>query len=205
MPSPSGQVSFRISEVPALLSRPALILLSCFLFLYVAAEVSVWIWLKTYLISLHFKPQTAGGVISYGFAFGMLAGRIFAARFLKLPALAVLLASSVLIGATSVAVLALESTMAVTLAVFCMGLTMAPVFPTTLALVGDNFPHGAATAMGIAITSGWIGLAVSSPIIGVVASITTLRHALLLLPCLGAAMVTVTLVLRSVLRRPVTL
>jgi fucose permease len=86
-----------------------------------------------------------------------------------------------------------------------MGLSMAPVFPTTLALVGDNFPRGTATAMGIAITSGWIGLAVSSPLIGAVASITALRHALLLLPCLAVAMVAVTLVLRVTLRRPVTL
>jgi fucose permease len=205
MPGGSGQVGFRLIEAPRLLSRPALALLSLFLFLYVAAEVSVWIWLKTYLLSLHFNLQTAGGIVSYGFAFGMLAGRIFAARLLKLPALVLLLASSVLIGATSFAVLTFASTTAVTLAVFCMGLSMAPVFPTTLALVGDNFPQGAATAMGIAITSGWIGLAVSSPLIGALASITTLRHALLLLPCLAAAMVAVTLVLRVTLRRPVTL
>jgi hypothetical protein len=59
--------------------------------------------------------------------------------------------------------------------------------------------------MGIAITTGWIGLAVSSPLIGAVASITTLRYALLLLPCLAAAMAAVTLVLKVTLRRPVTL
>jgi fucose permease len=205
LPGPSGEVGFHVREIPALLSQPALLLLSFFLFLYVGAEVSVWIWLKTYLISIHFDPQAAGGIISYGFAFGILAGRIFIARFLKLPALMLLLVSSVLIGATSFAVLLLQSAAPVTLAVFCLGFSMAPVFPTTLALIGDNFPHGTATAMGIAITSGWIGLAFSSPLIGAVASHGTLRQALLLLPCLAAAMLAVTLVLRPIMRRPVTL
>ena len=205
MPAPSGQLAFRVSEVPALLSQPALILLSFFLFLYVACEVSVWIWLKTYLISLHFDPQTAGGVISYGFAFGILTGRLLIARFLNVPALTLLLAASVLIGVTSVAVLTLQSAASITVAVFCMGLSMAPVFPSTLALVGDNFRRGTATAMGIAITSGWIGLAVSSPLIGAVASAASLRQALLLLPCFAAAMVLVNLVLKANLRSPVTL
>ena len=53
--------------------------------------------------------------------------------------------------------------------VFLAGVAMAPVFPTTLAMVGDAFPAGTATAMGIVITFGWVGLAVSSPIIGAVA------------------------------------
>jgi FHS family L-fucose permease-like MFS transporter len=176
-----------------------------FLFLYVAAEVSVWIWLKTYLLSLHFSAQAAGGVISYGFALGMLLGRMVAARLLRLLPLSIILVSSLLIGVTSFAVLAIHSISAMTLAVFLMGLSMAPVFPTVLALAGDHFPHGTASAMGIVITSGWLGLAVSSPTIGALASLSTLHDALLLLPCLAAAMVAVTLVLRFTLRRPVTL
>jgi hypothetical protein len=49
--------------------------------------------------------------------------------------------------------------------------------------------------MGIAITSGWLGLAVSSPFIGHIAAVTSLRQALLLLPACSAAMVLVTAVL----------
>ena len=205
MPSASGQVRFRVTEIPALLSQPVLILLALFLFLYVAAEVSVWIWLKTYLLSLHFSAQAAGGVISYGFASGILLGRMVAARLLRLPPLVLILASSVLIGITSFTILAIHSIFAMALMVFFMGFSMAPVFPTALALTGDRFPHGTATAMGIVITSGWIGLAVSSPAIGALASRSTLHDALLLLPCLAAAMFAVTLVLRFILRRPVTL
>jgi fucose permease len=53
-----------------------------------------------------------------------------------------------------------------------------------------------ATAMGIVITSGWVGLAVSSPIIGWVANQSSLHVALLLLPCMSVAMIFTVLALR---------
>ena len=82
---------------------------------------------------------------------------------------------------------------------------MAPVFPTVLAVVGDNFRRGTATAMGIVITCGWIGLVVSSPIIGFFQERTKdLGYALLLIPAFGVLMVVVNLVLRGVLQKRVT-
>ncbi len=204
MPGPSGEASFRLNEVPALLSRPALILLCLFLFLYVACEVGVWNWLKAYLISAHFDARSAGGVVSYGFAFGILVGRVVVSRVLiKVPSLAVTLASSILMVITTFAMLHLHSRTSITIAVFCAGLTMAPVFPTTLAIVGDTFHRGAATALGIVITCGWIGLAVSSPIIGALAEHQNYQRGLMLLPIFSVIMVLVSLVLRPILRRHV--
>jgi MFS family permease len=86
--------------------------------------------------------------------------------------------------------------------VFFAGVAMAPVFPTTLAMVGDAFPRMTATAMGIAITSGWIGLAVSSRVIGAIAGTdpTRIKTALLVLPVCSAAMIFVNLVLRPMLK-----
>jgi len=205
MPSPSGEASFRLREVPALISRPALLLLSLFLFLYVACEVGVWNWLKTYLMTRNFDPATAGRVVAYGFAFGILVGRVVVSRVLiRVPALTVTLAAAVLMAITTYAMLSLESPTAITIAVFCAGLSMAPVFPTTLAIVGDTFHRGAATALGIVITCGWIGLAVSSKIIGALAQGDQYRRALLLLPFFSLLMIAVNLVLRALVRRPVT-
>ena len=203
MPSPSGEASFRVNEVPTLLSRPTLLLLSLFLFLYVACEVGVWNWLKTYLITVNFDPATAGRVVSYGFAFGILVGRVVVSRLLiKTPALSVILTAAVLMAITTYAMLTLSSTTAITIAVFCAGLSMAPVFPTTLAIVGDTFQRGTATAMGLVITCGWLGLAVSSRIIGWLAIGEQYRRALLLLPVFSLLMVMVSLVLRPMVRRP---
>ncbi len=205
MPSPSGKASFQLSEVPPLLTKAPLLLLSLFLFLYVACEVGVWNWLKTYLVdTVHFDPRSAGHVVSYGFAFGILLGRVVVSRILiKVPALTVTLVVSALMAITTYTMLHLTSNAAITAAVFCAGLSMAPVFPTTLAMAQDAFPRGTATAMGIVVTFGWIGLAVSSPIIGALAEGGTYRRALMLIPIFSILMILVNLALRPVMRRPV--
>jgi MFS family permease len=81
--------------------------------------------------------------------------------------------------------------------VFLAGVAMAPVFPTTLAIIGDRFPRMTGTALGIVITSGWIGLAVSSRIIGAVAGgdPKRLKKALLVLPGMAVIMIAVNLLL----------
>jgi fucose permease len=206
MPAASVPAGWRPHEFLELLAKPNLIMLSLLLFFYVACEVGVWNWLKAYLMtSAGFSASSAGGLVSYGFALGMLLGRLAASRIpTRFPGTAIILAAGGLISITTFATLHLQSRTALTIAVFSTGLAMAPVFPTTLALIGDAFSHGAATAMGIAITSGWLGLAVSSPIIGHVASINTLRQALLLLPGCSSAMVLVTAVLLLTMRRTAT-
>jgi fucose permease len=203
MPAPSGEASFRLNEVPALLVRPVLILLSFFLFLYVACELGMWNWLKKYLMDIHFDERTAGGVVSYGFALGLLVGRIVVSRLLvRIPALTVTLIASCCMAIATYAVFNLHTQGAVTAAVFCTGLAMAPVFPTTLAIAQDAFPRGTATALGIVITFGWVGLAVSSPIIGSMAAASSLHRALLLLPFFSLVMVVTNLILRVLMRRP---
>jgi MFS family permease len=86
--------------------------------------------------------------------------------------------------------------------VFLAGLSMAPVYPTTLAIVGDAFPRMTGTAIGFVITCGWVGLAVSSRIIGAIAGGDPLRlkKALLLIPASSVLMVGLDLAIRSALR-----
>jgi MFS family permease len=85
---------------------------------------------------------------------------------------------------------------------FLVGMAMAPVYPTTVALIGDAFPRMPGTAIGIAITSGWIGLAVSSRIIGSIAAgdSARLKKALLLLPGMSVLMIVVNLALWAIYR-----
>ena len=207
IPGPSGEVAFKLSEAFSLLGRPTMLLLSLFLFFYVACEVGVWNWLKAYLVSpaIGIDAQTASNVVSFGFAFGILVGRLIVSRLLiKIPAITVTAAAAIAMAITTYAMLHVSNATAVAIVVFCAGLSMAPMFPTTLAMAADAFPRTTATAMGIAITFGWIGLAVSSPIIGKVAGPTNdnLQNALLLLPGLSVLMVLVNLVLRNSLKRP---
>ena len=185
-----------------LLGRPILFLLSLLLFLYVTCEVGVWNWLPRHLVAQGIPESRALGILSLGFALGLLVGRVVVSRILiKVSSPTVTLAASILMAITTYAMLQTKDPFLAGILVFCAGLAMAPVFPTTLAMVGDAFPKMTATAMGLAITCGWIGLAVSSRIIGAIAGDdpSKLKTALLVIPCASVLMVLVTLVIRPML------
>jgi fucose permease len=208
MPPPSGERGFKASEAGAVLGRPVLWLLALFLFLYVACEVGVWNWLTSHLIAQGVPEDRALKILSLGFALGLLLGRVAVSPILiKVPAATVTLASSVLMAITTYAMLQTSDPFMAGILVFCAGIAMAPVFPTTLAMVGDAFPRMTATAMGIVITCGWIGLAVSSRIIGAIggADPRQLRTALLVLPVASVLMVVVNLAIRPLMRKKVSL
>jgi len=201
MPPPTGQVAFQTGEVGRLLRNPALALMSLFLFFYVACEVGVWNWLAKHLVAQGIPYKTAVGTLSLGFALGILIGRVVVSRVLtRISAINVTLASAVLMAITTYGMLQTRDPLVAGVLVFCAGLAMAPVFPTTLGMVGDAFPVMTATAMGIAITCGWIGLAVSSKIIGSIAGTDSanLKTALLVLPVFSVLMILVNLALRAV-------
>lgn len=204
MPPPSGERGFKAAEAGQLLGRPTLFLLALFLFLYVACEVGVWNWLAKHLIAQGMGQSTALNILSFGFALGLLIGRVVVSRILtKVPPATVTLGASVLMSITTYAMLQTVDPIPAAAIVFLAGIAMAPVFPTTLAMVGDAFPRMTATAMGIVITCGWIGLAISSKIIGSIAGAddTSLKTALLILPGFSVAMIAVNLVLRAMLAR----
>jgi len=204
MPAPSGERGFKVSEMGGLLGKPALWLLSLFMFLYCSCEVGVWNWLAKHLIAQGIPESQALTILSLGFALGLLIGRMVVSRILiKVPAATVTLAASILMAVTTYLALQSADVTVAYVSVFCAGLAMAPVFPTTLGMTGDAFRKGTATAMGIVITSGWIGLAVSSKIIGGIAGgdNTRLKTALLLLPVFSLIMVVVNLILRPMVSK----
>jgi fucose permease len=69
-------------------------------------------------------------------------------------------------------------------------------------MVGNVFTRMTATAMGIVITSGWIGLAISSPIIGWISNQSSLGTGLLVLPAMSAVMILTNLALRPYVSKP---
>jgi len=204
MPKPTGARTFVLSDVGTVVGQPALWLLAFFLFLYVACEVGVWNWLVRHLVAQGIPESRALNVLSLGFALGLLLGRVTIAPVLiSVSSLTVTLTASILIVITTYLMLQARSARAAWVLVFFAGLSMAPVFPTTLAIVGDVFPRMTGTAMGIVITFGWVGLAVSSRIIGSIAGgdPKRLKKALLILPAMAVFMIAVNLVLRSTLAR----
>lgn len=188
----SGKVSFQFSAVAGLLTDPRLLILALMLFLYVACEVGVWNWLVRHLTAQGVPEAKALTILSLGFALGLLIGRVGAAQILQqVDSRSVLLGAAALMAVTTFLMLRSSSPLMAQALVFLAGLAMAPVFPTAIGVVGAKFTgDSAATAIGIAVTAGWFGLAVSSPIIGGIAGDDPkrLRQALLLIPAASLVM-----------------
>ena len=170
-----------------LFASPALYLLSAVTFSYTACEFAMWNWLPKYMIAAGIPEVSALNILSFGFAGGLLLGRLAAAsvfgRFAPVP---VVLGCALAMCASTFAVLQAGSVTAFAIAAFVSGLVMAPIFPTTIAIIGANFPRQSGTAIGFAITCGFSGLVVSSPVIGWLAGTGSLGRALLLMPVLSA-------------------
>lgn len=204
IPAVTNAQTFVFLDLGSILARPVLWLCALLLFLYVACEVGVWNWLVQHLIAQGVPQVRALNVLSFGFALGLLVGRLAASQILiSVSGLTVTLAASVLMAILTFAMLQTRTPTVAWIFTFLAGMAMAPVFPTTVALLGDVFPRMTGTAIGIAITSSWIGLAVSSRIIGSIAGgdSARLKKALLVLPGMSVLMIAVNLALRAVTGR----
>ncbi|MFZ0633564.1 MAG: MFS transporter [Acidobacteriaceae bacterium] len=203
MPPPTGAGRFLLADAGPVLGRPLLFLLGAFLFLYVGCEVDVWNWLVRHLMEQGIPESRALNILSLGFALGLLIGRAGVSPILvhARPAV-VTLCSAILMVITTFLLLRVRSASAAWVVIFLAGLSMAPVFPTTLAIVGNAFPRMTGTAIGIVITCGWAGLAVSSRVIGVVAGgdPRRLRRALLVVPASAVLMVAINLAILATVR-----
>jgi fucose permease len=203
MPGPTGSGRFILADAAPVLGRPLLFLVGLFLFLYITCEVGVWNWLPRHLIAQGIPESSALNILSLGFALGLLLGRLGVSPILiRVPPVTVTLFASVAMAVTTFLMLRTNRPGVAFVLVFLAGISMAPVFPTTLAIVGDAFPRMSGTAIGFVITCGWIGLAVSSRIIGAIAGgdPRRLKKALLVIPASAVLMVGLDLVIRSVLR-----
>jgi fucose permease len=203
MPAPTGAGGFVLSSAGPILGKPLIFLLGLFLFLYVACEVGVWNWLPRHLIAQGIPESRALNILSLGFALGLLLGRVAVAPVLiHAQAIEVTLAASIAMAVTTFLMLRTNNPTAAWVLVFLAGVSMAPVFPTVLAITGTAFPQLPGTAIGFVITFGWAGLVASSPIIGGVAGSdpTRLRKALLIIPVSSVLMVAVNLAVWSAMK-----
>jgi MFS transporter, FHS family, glucose/mannose:H+ symporter len=201
MPSPTAGSGFVLTQAGPILGRPLLFLLGFLLFLYVSCEVGVWNWLARHLIAQGIPESRALNILSLGFALGLLLGRVAVSPILiNISPLRVLLAAAVAMAITTFLMLQTNKPGAAAALVFLAGLSMAPVFPTTLAVTGARFPSLPGTAIGFVITCGWAGLAVSSRIIGAIAGgdPRRLKKALLLIPVESVLMVGVIFAIHAV-------
>ena len=203
MPAPAGGAGPALAQAGPIFSHSLIFLLGLLLFLYVSCEVGVWNWLPRHLIAQGIPESRALNILSLGFALGLLVGRVAVSPILiNVPPIDVTLAASIAMAVTTFLMLRTVKPGAAAALVFVSGVSMAPVFPTALAITGKAFPQMTATAIGFVITCGWAGLAVSSPIIGAIAGgdPKRLKKALLLIPASAVLMIGLNLAIGSAIQ-----
>jgi fucose permease len=192
MPAPPDQRGFDLAEVVDIQQKPLLLLLCLVALFYVGCEVGFWNWLPKYLMSRGDNARTALNTLGFGFASGIIAGRLIAMQVLRRVSAPIvcIAASAAMVVATYGALHLLNPTLVI-IAVFCSGVAMGPVYPSAIGITGDSFRRMTGTCIGLVITFGWFGVVVSSWIIGSIAGSdpTRLGHALLVIPLSSVFMV----------------
>lgn len=189
MPAPSGAAQSVGKGYGEIFARPVFYILALQLFLYVGIEVGTETWLVKYLIGKwgEESARVATNILSFGFAAGLLVGRVVVSRiFATVAEWKVTFGFSLAMAVTTYGMLQFDSQLAVIIVVFCAGLACAPMFPTLLAMVGNAFTQNAAQALGTVITIGWFGFLVIPPLVGKLGG-ANLGKGLLLLPACAIA------------------
>jgi FHS family L-fucose permease-like MFS transporter len=193
-----------VQRSKSVFAGPALYILSVVTLLYTACEFGIWNWLPKYLISTGMSSVAALNILSLGFACGLLFGRVVATSVLwRIPPFVVVLFCSTAMICTTYMILRPMSQWLTGTVVFLTGMAMAPVFPTTIAMVGKLFKKQSGTAIGFAITCGFSGFMLSSPIIGWLSGPDPagIGHGLLLLPVLSCTITVIFLASRNLLQK----
>jgi fucose permease len=153
-----------------LLRSPLFLLPAVLVFLYVGTEQSIWDWQVTYFMSDRGMDNVSAARVLSVFPIAIMIGRLINNRLLlRIAPGPVLLVSTV--GATICLGIVMMSPSATVggFALLIAGFFMASIFPTALGVVSSRFPTMSGTALGLAITGGWLGSVAISPSFGFVA------------------------------------
>jgi fucose permease len=178
-PTTGVAVGFDWREARRVVLHPTVLRLAAVLFFYVALEVSTAGWTRTYLERAFGATVRSSSMVLTLFWTSQSVGRLVASRLLRVlrgDALVLLSGMGAVLGSLIV-VLAPNAWIAAAGIAVC-GLTYAPIFPTSVAAAGAQFPGLFGTVFGILTAAGFIGAVILPVVIGYVASATTLRQGL---------------------------
>ena len=178
-PTARAAGGFDWREAQRVVLHPTVLMLAAVLFFYVALEVSTAGWTRSYLERSFGATARSSSMVLTLFWASQSVGRLVASRLLRVlrGGALVLLSAMVAVLGTSLVVLAPNAWVAAAGIAVC-GLSYAPIFPTSVAAAGAQFPSLFGTVFGILTASGFIGAVILPVAIGYVASATTLRQGL---------------------------
>jgi fucose permease len=156
-PPPREAASFSMREVVRSARYPGVALFAALCFLQSGNEACISGWTSTYIGCAGWSPRTATWILA-GYWVTMMCGRLLSSRAVAWMGKPRLVLLSACAGATGCALLLAARSMPVLLAgVALAGVSFAPIYPTTLAIVGDRYQRFAGTVFGLLFSVGIVG------------------------------------------------
>lgn len=168
LPPPVRHSEDRQEKASALYSSPLLWAFGLLLLVYVGVEVGTGGWLVTYLNRSAQVPIETAALITSAYWLALTAGRVLGAYFsnklegaklLLLGLCGALVGGSLLLASTGNAAITIP-------AVLLLGLSFAPVYPTSIALVTAAFRNATGKAAGVVMTLASLGGAIIPWLLG---------------------------------------
>jgi fucose permease len=186
---------FPLKEAARVVRNPLLWLCGLLLFFQSGNEFTAGGWISTYLQkTFGVSPSAAALVLAGDWAAGM-GGRLLSARLTKAlrGERLVFLSAGLALAAAALLAASPSGPPAMAGAVL-LGLGFSAIYPTTLAIVGENFASFTGTAFSVVISVGLCGGMIAPWLVGKIAQSSGLRQGLLV-PVFNCAMILVLLAL----------
>ncbi|MDP6381467.1 MAG: MFS transporter, partial [Phycisphaerae bacterium] len=168
---PLVQKDARRKPVSALLKHPFFLAGLAAILLGGAVEHGLAQWLPAYTERVMGFSKATGGMVLAGFLMAMIVGRMLAASagHHMSPIRLMIFCCIALIGLFAVACFSLNAPVALS-ACIAIGLAGSCLWPTTLGVIGDRFPHGGASMFALLSASGNAGCFIMPWVVGIVAA-----------------------------------
>jgi FHS family glucose/mannose:H+ symporter-like MFS transporter len=189
-PKPNARESFSWSGALKVVRYPGVLGLGFLLFCQSGDEASIGGWTSTYVGEAGFPARTATFILA-GYWASLMAGRLLGARILKSVSkehLVLVSGAGALVGAA--VLLTNRSAAMLIFGVLIIGWSYAGVFPTVLAIAGDNYTKLAGTVFGLLFAIALVG-GMSFPwLVGQISENFGIRFGMIV-PLVGAAAICV--------------
>ncbi|NMC64750.1 MAG: MFS transporter [Acidobacteria bacterium] len=179
-PRPKQPQGFPLKDIKKIASSKLLWLGAFILFFESGNEFSIGGWLSSFLQEkFQFSLNQAALVLSGYWFFLMIVRLVFPLinRLVKREAIVFFSAALALVSVSGLIISPLKG-LAVVFALLT-GLGLAAIYPTTLAVVGEQFPALSGTAFSLAIATGLVGGMISPWLVGLISQHSTLQIGLL--------------------------
>jgi FHS family glucose/mannose:H+ symporter-like MFS transporter len=188
---------FPLKEAAKVARDPLLWICGFLLFFQSGNEFTLGGWISTLLQKTHGAGPSTAAMVLAGYWAAVMAGRLLSARLVRAVSKErlVLAGAALALAAALVLWLSPARTPAMIGAVV-IGLGFSPIYPTILAIVGENFAALTGTAFSIVIAVGLAGGMIAPWLAGRIAETSGLRQGLVV-PVVNCAMIIVLMVLIS--------